>query len=185
MCQTPTMKQQPTGSGAGPALRRLWKSMSPRRSVKKSDQQFATDCGEIERVFRYIDENGDGKISPTELQRSVKAVGIQRLTVAEAAAVVESSDSDGDGMLSLADFERLMGDDGLSAAEKTAELREAFLMYRDDKDESRCITARSLKRMLSRLGESKTIRDCEAIIRVYDLNGDGVLSFDEFAAMMR
>lgn len=141
-------------------------------------------------VFRYIDEDGDGKISPSELRRCVKAVGVQRLTEEEAEAAVRSSDSDGDGLLSLIDFERLMGGDGVSEEEKTAELREAFAMYSDDRkgksvSESGCITPKSLKRMLSRLGESKSIKDCKAMIRVYDVNGDGVLTFDEFAVMMR
>ena len=177
------MKSKTSGGGGAAALRRLWKNLSPRRPPKTERLQ-ERECGEIEKVFRYIDSDGDGKISPSELRRSVKAAGVQRLTAAEAEAAVESSDSDGDGLLSLAEFEQLMGGGNLSEAEKMAELREAFFMYRDDKDESGCITPKSLKKMLSRLGESKTTRDCEAMIRVYDLNGDGVLSFDEFAAMM-
>lgn len=136
-------------------------------------------------IFRYIDENGDGKISPAELQKCVKAVGTQRLSVEEATAAVECSDCDGDGMLTLEDFGRLMKAKGLSEEEKREELREAFLMYNDNKkNESGFITPKSLKRMLSRLGESTSIHDCKAMIRVYDLNGDGVLSFDEFALMM-
>ena len=50
---------------------------------------------------------------------------------------------------------------------------------------SGCINPTSLKRMLNRLGESKSTEDCKAMIRMFDLNGDGVLSFDEFRIMMR
>ncbi|KAL2898248.1 Calcium-binding protein CML39 [Bienertia sinuspersici] len=158
---------------------------SPSSSSSSFSSFEERDAKEIEKVFRYIDEDGDGKISPAELQRCVKAVGAQRLSVEEAEAAVECSDTDGDGLLGLKDFERLMDGNTLSEEEKKEELKEAFLMYNGSKDESRCITPKSLKRMLSRLGESKSIHDCKAMIRVYDLNGDGVLSFDEFAVMMR
>ncbi|XP_010669984.2 calcium-binding protein CML39 [Beta vulgaris subsp. vulgaris] len=162
-------------------------SSSPSSSV---DSFVERDSKNMEKVFRYIDEDGDGKISPAELRRCVKAVGAQRLSVEEAEAAVECSDSDGDGLLSLNDFERLMKGNGLSEEEKKDELREAFLMYNDNKKKKKkvssgVITPKSLKRMLSRLGDHKSIHDCKDMIRVYDLNGDGVLSFDEFAIMMR
>ncbi|RVW62778.1 putative calcium-binding protein CML40 [Vitis vinifera] len=43
---------------------------------------------------------------------------------------------------------------------------------------------RSLKRMLSRLGESRSVEECSVMIGQFDVNGDGVLSFDEFKLMM-
>ncbi|GAB4836647.1 hypothetical protein Ancab_001559 [Ancistrocladus abbreviatus] len=141
---------------------------------------------EIERVFRFIDEDGDGMISPAELRSCMRKVGggQEQLSMAEAEAVVESSDSDGDGLLNLEEFKRLMvGDGRVSEAERDKELREAFEMYA--MEGSGCITPKSLKRMMSRLGESSSTKDCESMIRKCDLNGDGVLSFEEFAAMMR
>ncbi|RLN40673.1 putative calcium-binding protein CML19 [Panicum miliaceum] len=47
-----------------------------------------------------------------------------------------------------------------------------------------CITPLSLKRMLSKLGSHQEIYECEAMICRFDLNGDGVLSFEEFKIMM-
>lgn len=38
--------------------------------------------------------------------------------------------------------------------------------------------------MLMKLGESRTTDDCIVMIKAYDLNADGVLSFDEFAHML-
>ena len=65
---------------------------------------------------------------------------------------------------------------------KMKELREAFGMY--EMDGSGCITPKSLKRMLSRLGESRSVEECGVMLRQFDVNGDGVLSFDEFKLMM-
>ncbi|KAF2575441.1 hypothetical protein F2Q70_00001920 [Brassica cretica] len=81
------------------------------------------------------------------------------------------------------EFLKLMeGEDG-SDEERRKELREAFRMYVTEGEEF--ITAASLRRTLSRLGESCTVDACKVMIRGFDQNGDGVLSFDEFLLMMR
>lgn len=90
------------------------------------------------------------------------------------------SDSDGDGMLGLEDFSKLM--ELGEKDNKESELRGAFEMY--EMEGSGQITPKSLKRMLSRLGESKSIDNCKAMIQRFDLDGDGVLSFEEFKVMM-
>jgi calcium-binding protein CML len=38
--------------------------------------------------------------------------------------------------------------------------------------------------MLAKLGEHRDIAECQAMICRFDLDGDGVLSFDEFKTMM-
>lgn len=129
-----------------------------------------------ERVFAYFDEDGDGRVSAAELQRAVRAVGGE-LTAEEAEEAVRLSDSDGDGMLGIEDFTKLM-----EGGKKEDELREAFGMYAMKGTDY--ITPKSLKKMLGRLGESTTTHNCKAMIRRFDLNGDGVLGFDEFKIMM-
>lgn len=134
---------------------------------------------DFERVFRCFDENGDGKISPLELQSCMRMSG-EELPLEDAAVLVESMDSDGDGMLGFDDFIKLVGPEG--EEEKGRSLREAFRVYKMDGQE--CITPTSLKRALGKLGESKTIEECTVMIRRFDINGDGVISFDEFRIMM-
>ncbi|GKV07952.1 hypothetical protein SLEP1_g19648 [Rubroshorea leprosula] len=72
--------------------------------------------------------------------------------------------------------------EGGEEEERVKDLREAFKMY--EMDGGGCITPKSLKRMLSRLGESRSLDECKVMIAQFDLNGDGVLNFDEFRAMM-
>ncbi|QCD92941.1 putative calcium-binding protein CML19 [Vigna unguiculata] len=131
------------------------------------------------RVFNHFDENGDGKISPSELRQCVEAIG-GKLSWAEAEALVEVLDSDKDGLVGLDDFVRFV-EEG-EEEEKVKDLREAFKMY--EMEGCDCITPKSLMRMLGRLGECKSIDECETMIARFDLNGDGVLSFDEFRVMM-
>ncbi|KAK1599838.1 hypothetical protein QYE76_018714 [Lolium multiflorum] len=47
-----------------------------------------------------------------------------------------------------------------------------------------CITPASLGRMLGKLGNERAVGECRAMICRFDLDGDGVLSFDEFKIMM-
>ncbi|KAL2529824.1 Calcium-binding protein CML38 [Forsythia ovata] len=178
------------------AFGRLRQKLSPRKAaedgLKQSVSKYSSssdDDGEdsavdqwndMEMVFRYFDENGDGKISQEELRRCVKAVGGE-ISEEEAEMAVRSSDADGDGMLGLEDFTKLM--EGCGEEEKGDELKEAFKMYA--MEDSEYITPKSLKKMLCRLGNSTTIDNCKNMISRFDINGDGVLTFDEFKAMMR
>ncbi|XP_050379069.1 probable calcium-binding protein CML31 [Argentina anserina] len=163
-------------------LAKLYRKLSSRKSEKRSlSSPSSSSCSsELGEVFDYFDENGDGKISPAELQTCVRTVGGE-LSDEEAQAAVEASDMDGDGMLGFEEFQKLMEANG-DEENKSKELRDAFGMY--EMEGSGCITPASLKRMLGRLGEPRSIEDCTSMIRMFDLNGDGVLNFDEFRIMM-
>lgn len=130
---------------------------------------------QYERVFKHFDDNGDGKISASELQGHCDGMMLE-----EAEAALESLDLDGDGLLELGDLVRLV--EGVEEEERINDLKEAFKMY--ENDGCGCITPKSLKRMLIRLGESRSIDECTVMISQFDLNGDGVLNFDEFKVMM-
>ncbi|KAG5066304.1 hypothetical protein JHK86_010035 [Glycine max] len=136
---------------------------------------------EFERVLKYFDEDGDGKISPSELRNRLCMMGGE-LLFKDAEKLIEELDSDGDGFLSLEDFVKIM--EAAGEDEKLKDLAEAFEMYHDT-EMLGFITPKSLQRMLNRLGESKSMEQCRAMIGHFDLNGDGVLSFDEFGVMMQ
>lgn len=183
-CSSPRHSMDGTSKLSSPksAFGKLRRKLSSRKTGKRSlsaDSGTSKYCSELQRVFDYFDENGDGKISPAELQSCVTTVG-SKLSMDEAEAAVKLSDLNGDGLLDFEEFQKLMETSG---EEEDIALREAFAMY--DMEGSGCITPKSLKRMLSRLGDSKSIENCRGMIRMYDLNGDGVLSFDEFRTMMR
>lgn len=97
-------------------------------------------------------------------------------------------ESEGHGFLGFEEFVRWMEiechETGRENEERQMEeLREAFRMY--EMEGSGSITPKSLKRMLNRLGhESTSLEDCCLIIARFDVNGDGVLSFNEFKLMM-
>ncbi|KAK1313416.1 Calcium-binding protein CML38 [Acorus calamus] len=166
----------------GSAFVRLYRKLSPKReSLLTVVPNFVETSPHLERVFNYIDEDKDGKISPAELQSCLRTIGLHDLSSEDAEAVVESSDSDGDGLLGFEDFVKLVEVEG--EGERSRSLKEAFGMY-EMAGAGGCITPKSLKRMLSRLGERRTVEECKTMIRRFDLNGDGVINFDEFKLMM-
>ncbi|AEE35870.1 calmodulin-like 38 [Arabidopsis thaliana] len=158
------------------SFKKLCRKLSPKREDSAGEiQQHNSSNGEdknreLEAVFSYMDANRDGRISPEELQKSFMTLGEQLL-----------SDTDGDGMLDFEEFSQLIKVD--DEEEKKMELKGAFRLYIAEGED--CITPRSLKMMLKKLGESRTTDDCRVMISAFDLNADGVLSFDEFALMMR
>ncbi|KVH92773.1 calcium-binding protein CML38-like [Cynara cardunculus var. scolymus] len=132
---------------------------------------------QYKRVFGYLDKNGDGKISPPELQICIRKMG-QELSSEEAEMVAELMDSDGDGLLSMEDLVKVV--EAANEEEKANDLKMAFKMYGDEDT----ITPKSLRRMLSKLGESRSVDECELMIAKFDLDGNGVLDFHEFQDMM-
>jgi calcium-binding protein CML len=136
---------------------------------------------EFDRIFSSFDRDGDGRISAAELQLCIAAAAGEHISLYDADALVNTVDSDGDGLLDKEEFMRLVLVEE-EEEETTRVLRQAFGMYEMDGED--CITPASLSRMLSQLGSPSSLDECKAMICRFDLNGDGVISFDEFRIMM-
>mgnify|MGYP003702150635 CR=1 FL=1 len=146
-------------------------------------EKMVAATAEFRRVFSAFDRDADGKISAAELRLCMKAALGEDMSAEEAEALVSSADTDGDGLLDEEEFTKLavqleMGDE----EERCRGLMEAFRMY-EMEGEGR-ITPASLKRMLSKLGSHQGIEECQTMICRFDLDGDGVISFEEFKIMM-
>jgi calcium-binding protein CML len=138
---------------------------------------------EFRRVFGAFDQDGDGKISEAELRLCMKAALGGDMSAKEVQALMATADTDGDGFLDEEEFVRLVEETTAGTQDEERDrCREAFGMY--EMEGRGCITPLSLKLMMSRLGLHLDVDECEAMIRRFDLNGDGVLTFDEFKTMM-
>ncbi|VAH69410.1 unnamed protein product [Triticum turgidum subsp. durum] len=109
-------------------------------------------------VFASFDRDADGRISAAELRLCMKAALGEDVSVEDGEALVALADTDGDQLLDEQEMYEVKGEG--------------------------CITPASLMRMLARLGSEQGIEECRAMIRRFDLNGDGVVCFDEFKVMM-
>ncbi|KAH7574388.1 hypothetical protein JRO89_XS03G0290100 [Xanthoceras sorbifolium] len=138
--------------------------VSSQKGIRSSNT--ANKTVELRRVFAMFDKNGDGFITKQELGESMKNL---RLFVTEKEAeemVVNVGGEDGDH-----------GREG--------GLKEAFDVFDQDKDG--LISVEELGLVLSSLGlnEGKKIENCKEMIRKVDMDGDGMVNFDEFKKMMK
>jgi len=178
----------PTLSNAenkGSIFSRLSCLLSPKKHAKPAPLLApSTSHGRFEEfrgLINFFDEDGDGKISPTELQNCLRIIG-EDLSAEDAEAVVKLIDSDGDGQLCFDEFIELAKPEEESEEEKRRYLLEAFTVF--EMDGEGCITPESLKRALDLLGRPRSVEECMEMIRRYDINGDGVICFDEFEIML-
>ncbi|KAL7081593.1 hypothetical protein ACP275_14G049300 [Erythranthe tilingii] len=143
---------------------------------------------EFRQVFRFLDADGDGRISAAELKAYFASVG-DSVSHEEAEKIIgELSGGGGEGsnlLLGFGEFVRVveLRDGGDYGGDSVVVLRRAFEVYEEEKG-SGCITAEGLREVLRRLGDVRSVEECRAMIGVYDLDGNGVLDFDEFYKMM-
>nr|XP_051180539.1 probable calcium-binding protein CML25/26 [Lolium perenne] len=137
---------------------------------------------EATSVFAAFDKDGDGKVSASELRCGLWSTLGEDMSEEDAAEILAAVDADGDGLLNQEEFSSLTAGAQENDDVKRRCLMEAFGMYASS---STMITPASLRRTLSRLGSHELgVEDCRAMICRFDLDGDGVLSFDEFRVMM-
>lgn len=151
---------------------------------------------ELRDVFATFDRNNDGFITRQELKESLKNIGISA-GEKDVADMVARVDANGDGLIDLDEFCHLFG--WISSSKESSSnlgapaedddqgegLREAFEVFDGNKDG--LITVEELGLVLSSLGfnEGKKMDDCKEMIRKVDMDGDGMVNFEEFKKMMR
>ncbi|TKY75123.1 calcium-binding protein CML41 [Spatholobus suberectus] len=138
------------------------------------------DDDRLKDVFDHLDVDKDGKISSAELMDYFASVG-ESMSHKVAERVINEFDSDGDELLDFGDFVKLMKQEDSEELEDV--LRSAFKMFEVEKG-CGCITPKGLQQMLRQLGDVKSHDECAAMIRAFDLDGNGFLDFHEFQQMM-
>ncbi|KAL3535893.1 hypothetical protein ACH5RR_004354 [Cinchona calisaya] len=169
-------------------------SLLETKSDKKVEKRSAYNNNkvhELRSVFATFDKNSDGYITEQELRDSLNSIGMG-MTEKEIADMMKKVDSDGDGLIDLDEFcesfdSLLLGGGEMSEEQELEEgdLKEAFGVFDGDKDG--LITVKELGLVLSSLGfkEGKNLEDCKEMIRKIDMDGDGMVNFDEFKKMMK
>lgn len=155
--------------------------IEPLTRPSNSNGYIAKEDDKLKQVFDHLDVDKDGKISSKELMDYFASTG-DSVSHEVAKSVVNEFDSDGDGLLDFGDFDRLMRQDDKGELEGV--LRSAFEMFEVEIGRG-CITPKGLQHMLRQLlGEVKSHDECAAMIRAFDLDGNGFLDFHEFQRMM-
>ncbi|PWA36110.1 calcium-binding EF-hand family protein [Artemisia annua] len=137
---------------------------------------------DLYRLFKKLDQNGDGLVSPHELQWLLDTMKVS-------SSVDDLQYLTGKTNLNFTEFlefygtitkeEKVTCDD-----ESKSDLFKAFEMF--DKNRDGLICHEELMEALSRLGlwDDKSNMDVKSMIKAYDANCDGFLDFHEFKKMM-
>lgn len=141
---------------------------------------------QLKQVFKFIDTNGDGKLSPLELKKLLLSLGHEKAEAAakEAEGIVRVLDCNGDGFVDLDEFMIVMEtEDSGKGVSRESVIMEAFRVF--DADNNGFISAEELQRVLGRLGCGNcSVEECRKMIKGVDRDGDGFVNFDDFKDMM-
>ncbi|XP_075076234.1 calmodulin-like protein 3 [Nicotiana tabacum] len=151
---------------------------------------------ELRSIFATFDKNNDGYITKQELKLSLKNIGIF-MEDKDIVDMVDKVDSNKDGLIDLDEFYQLchtfLGIEAVNEGEMNEEeesnrekdLKDAFDVFDYDKDG--LISAEELSKILSSLGlrQGKKLDYCKEMIRKVDVDGDGMVNFDEFKKMIK
>ena len=136
----------------------------------------------FEEVFEACDMNQDGHIDQGEL-RQVLERHWEGVTVTEERIqrMIAAVDDDNDGRINFGEFIAMMKARTLAQSLRDT-MTEMFRAF--DADNDGFITSEELRRVLDRVGDSLTQEQTQLIIRRYDNNEDGMVSLEEFLAIV-
>ncbi|ELU00395.1 hypothetical protein CAPTEDRAFT_170361 [Capitella teleta] len=150
--------------------------------IMEADQRLSEEqIGEFREAFSLFDKNGDGKITTSELGTVMRSLG-QNPTEAELQDMVNEVDSDGNGTIDFDEFLIMMAKK-MKETDSEEELREAFRVF--DKDGNGFISAAELRHVMTNLGEKLTDDEVDEMIREADLDGDGMVNYEDFSNYAR
>lgn len=135
------------------------------------------------KLFNQIDVSGDGKINQKELLKGLRARINSDTLEKDVELIFKNIDADNNGYIQYEEFVR-------AAINKESFLKENVLRFAFryfDKDNSGEITFDEIQQVFeeSITDKAKVHQALKKIISEVDANGDGIISFEEFSAIMR
>ena len=135
------------------------------------------------KLFNMIDLNGDGKITQSELYDGLSKMMKSDTLKTDVEIIFKNIDMDDNKYIEYEEFVRAAINKEKFLSENV--LRFAFRYF--DKDGSGEITFDEIEAVFKQsiTNKSKVHENLKKIISEVDLNGDGIISFEEFAIVMR
>merc|ERR1712086_1172279 len=150
-------------------------------SRREKKQEPAIKPEQMEEAFDLFDIDGSGFIDAKELGTAMRALGLDNNGPDEVRKMIEDIDKDGSGTIDHDEFLLMM-----SAKIENSDSKEAMakLFALFDDDGTGGITYANIKRVAADLGENMTDEDLQEMFDEGDKDGDGIVSLDEFMAIL-
>ena len=147
---------------------------------------------ELTATFNVFDQDGDGRISRSDLGDVLRSLGDQ-MSDDELDEVLVKVDGDGDGFIDLGEFISFhtavharassVSQTSGSGSDETHALQAAFEVF--DADRNGFISAEELQTVMRSLGDKHTsLAECRHMIECVDKDGDNMVDFNEFQCLM-
>eukprot|EP01084_Bolivina_argentea_P288476 495122_1 len=135
------------------------------------------DIEKLRKMFESVDADGDGELTVNELSSIlINGMGYyKKKALQQAQIIMDKCDTNGDGKLSFEEFSHVHASMQLSSDEML--IHTCFSVMDENNDGTI-----ELQELQDALKLSRT--EAEIVFREADLNGDGVISFDEFKIAM-
>jgi len=135
---------------------------------------------ELRKVFLSFDENGDGRLTKTELEQALKNFMPLKDAKNESEIMMKKIDLDSSGYIEYEEFITASADKYKLLTEEN--LKYAFNVF--DKDNNGKISYLELKSIFGKDYQDENDNLFKDMINKIDLNGDGEICFEEFKDMM-
>ncbi|XP_063228302.1 calmodulin-A-like [Bacillus rossius redtenbacheri] len=150
-------------------------------TINLSEYGLSEDqVAEFKEAFMLFDKDEDGTITMAELGVVMRSLG-QRPSETELRDMVNEVDQDGNGTIEFNEFLQMMSKK-MRGAESGDELREAFRVF--DKNNDGLISSTELRHVMTNLGEKLSDEEVDDMIREADLDGDGMVNYEEFVTIL-
>jgi len=144
-------------------------------------QMSEKEIGDLIEIFNKLDTNGDGEISVEEFRSGLQTLSAK--AAEEVQGVFDKLDADKNGSINYTEFIAATMSQNMYLKEE--KIYQAFKLF--DKDGNGRITPAEIKAVLGMDDNFKDIEPgyWEDLIKEVDLNGDGVIDYNEFITLMK
>ncbi|CAH9147524.1 unnamed protein product [Cuscuta epithymum] len=145
--------------------------------------EYDDQIKELKDIFMRFDLDRDGSLTQLELAALLRSIGLKSSNGDQIHALSAHIDADGNGSIEFDELVRaILPDLNKQVLINQEQLMEVFQSF--DKDGSGYITAAELAGQMAKMGQPLTYRELTEMMREADMNGDGVISFNEFANIL-
>lgn len=135
-----------------------------------------SEFSDLKKLFHQLDENGDGRISKTELLKGIQTFSSRQDSLKEAESLLELLDTDHSGSVEYTEFLIMTSSDQKVLTDHNMQI--AFRSI--DQDQSGKISVTELKTLLRIEGATEEV--WERYVAAIDGSGDGEIDYAEFKA---
>lgn len=128
-----------------------------------------------------FDRNSDGIISSDDLCSVMRSLG-ENASESEVQEMIYEIDLDGKGAINFEEFVVMMARKSQTDDDEE-DIKETFSVF--DKNRDGFVTAREISEILSKFECPLPMNEIEDMIKSVDLDGDGMLSFEEFSNLLK